>query len=369
MGTKNRENLKEGITTGSCAAAAAAAAIETYLGKPPHEVTIDLPGSEKKLNITVHKTGTAGDGENNICSAVIRKNAGDDPDITHGALIGVQLYVTPYDNNHVIIRGGRGVGTVTRPGLPVKEGEPAINPVPRQMIEHEILTRIPSGKSLQVIATVFIEDGETLAKNTLNPRLGIVGGLSILGTTGIVKPYSAKSYTDTIDICLKSARYENWETVALSTGRKSEKLVQKLYPDLDEKCFIQTADFFEYALNKSVETGFKQIILSCFFGKLCKWAMKMRYTHARSGLIDFGYLSELAGNNGSSKEFCEFVKTANNARQIFESDFKERDSFIELMGKMAAENARDMSDEKAGITVCLFDYDGELFSKFVETGF
>jgi cobalt-precorrin-5B (C1)-methyltransferase len=364
MGTKNKENLKEGITTGSCAAAAAAAAIETYLGSPPDEVSIDLPGSDKKLSIAVHKTGSAIDSGNNICSAVIRKNAGDDPDITHGALIGVQIFVIPSYNNHVIIRGGEGVGRVTRPGLPVKEGEPAINPVPRRMIEHEILSRIPDGKNIQVIATVFIEDGETLAKNTLNPRLGIVGGLSILGTTGIVKPYSAQSYKDTIDICLKSARHDNWDTVALSTGRKSEKLVQKLYPEMDEKCFVQTADFFEHALKKSVETGFTEIILSCFFGKLCKWAMKMRYTHARSGLIDFEYLSKLALDNGCSKEFGEYVRRANNARQIFESEFEEKGLFIDLMGKMAAANAHEMSDEKAGITVCLFDYDGDLFRKW-----
>lgn len=364
MGIDKRKKLKEGITTGSCAAAAAAAAIETYLGSPPEKVLIELPGGGKEISIDIEKTIAAIDNENNICSAVVKKNAGDDPDITHGALIGVQLYVMPDTSSHVVIRGGKGVGTVTRPGLPVKEGEPAINPVPRRMIEHEILRRIPEGKGLRVIATVFIEDGETLAENTLNPRLGIIGGLSILGTTGIVKPYSAQSYRETIDICLKSARHEGWKTVALSTGRKSEKLAQRIYPDLDEKCFVQTADFFSYALKKSVETGFSSIILSCFFGKLCKWAMKMEYTHARSGLIDFEYLSVLALKQGCSEEFGIFVKEANNARQIFESGYEEKKSFIDMLGGMAAENARDMSEHRAGITVCLFDYNGELYRKY-----
>jgi cobalt-precorrin-5B (C1)-methyltransferase len=365
MGIDRKKKLKEGVTTGSCAAAAAAAAMETYLGSPPETVSIDLPDSSVKISIAIHATGKkVSNGENDISSAVVKKNAGDDPDITHGAMIGVQLYVTPHYNNHVIIRGGEGVGTVTRPGLPVKEGEPAINPVPRQMIEHEILRRIPEGKNLQVIATVFIEGGENLAKKTLNPRLGIVGGLSVLGTTGIVKPYSAKSYEETIDICLKAARHENQETCVLSTGRKSEKLTQKLYPELDEKCFVQTADFFSYALNKAVETGFKKIILSCFFGKLCKWAMNMKYTHARSGLIDFDFLSQVTIDNGCSMEFSGFVKTANNARQIFESGFKDKEIFIELMGNMAVKNAGNMSDNTADITICLFDYDERLYRKW-----
>ncbi|MBN1904205.1 MAG: cobalamin biosynthesis protein CbiD [Deltaproteobacteria bacterium] len=365
MAIDRDKKLKDGITTGSCAAAAAAAAIETYLGMSQESVTIDLPESSRKISIDIHKTGIRlADGKDNISSAVVIKNAGDDPDITHGAMIGVELYITPHINNIVIIRGGKGVGTVTRPGLPIKEGEAAINPVPRRMIEHEILSRIPEGKSLRVIATVFIEDGERLAKNTLNPRLGIVGGLSVLGTTGIVKPYSAKSYKETIDICLGSARSNNQETCVLSTGRKSEKLAQRLYPELDEKCFVQTADFFSYALKKAVKTGFRHIILSCFFGKLCKWAMNMKYTHARSGLTDFDFLSQVAADNGCSGELSEFIKTANNARQIFESGFKDKELFIEIIGNLAVKNAGNMSDNRADITVCLFDYEEELFRRW-----
>ncbi len=362
---KNR--LKEGITTGACAAAAAAAAIEAYLGSPPEKVTIDLPDSDRMISISIHKAGRAISGcDNNVSIAVVIKDAGDDPDITNGAMIGVELQIIPDKTNHVIIRGGRGVGRVTRPGLPVKEGEPAINPVPRRMIEHEILRRIPGNKTLKVIATVFIEGGEALASKTLNPRLGISGGLSVLGTTGIVKPYSAKSYRDTIDICLRSARYNNEEVCVLSTGRKSERLAQKLYPELDEKCFVQTADFFEYALKMAIKTGFRHIILSCFFGKLCKWAMNMEYTHARSGLIDFNFLSQEASHHGCSKEFSEFVKTANNARQIFESDFEELGYFIELMGNMAINNAGSICAHKADITICLFDYDERLYKKWEE---
>jgi cobalt-precorrin-5B (C1)-methyltransferase len=132
MGTDRDKKLKDGITTGSCAAAAAAAAIETYLGMPPESVTIDLPESSRKISIDIHKTARRlSIGEDNISSAVVIKNSGDDPDITHGAIIGVELSITPDINNIVIIRESKGVGTVTRPGLPVKEGEAAINPVPR----------------------------------------------------------------------------------------------------------------------------------------------------------------------------------------------------------------------------------------------
>ena len=364
MGIDRNKKLKDGITTGSCAAAAAAAAIETYLGYPPKVVKIHLPDSSKEILIAIHKTGKELSDEE--ASAIVIKNAGDDPDITHGAMIGAQLFVRPHPVSKVLIKGGKGVGTVTRPGLPVKEGEPAINPIPRRMIEHEVIRRIPEGKTFEVTVTVFIKGGEELAKNTLNPRLGIIGGLSVLGTTGIVKPYSAKSYKDTIDICLKSARHDNQETCVLSTGRKSEKLAQKIYPELDEKNFVQTADFFSHALKKASESGFKQIILSCFFGKLCKWAMNMKYTHARSGLIDFDFLSQAALDNGCSTEFGEFVKTANNARQIFESYFKDKEIFIELMGAMAVKNAGNMSDNKADITICLFDYDEKLCRKWAK---
>lgn len=365
MGAHSKNRLKEGITTGACAAAAAAAAFEAYLGSPPEKVFIDLPDSDKSISISIYKAGKViSDSDNSVSSAFVIKDAGDDPDITNGAMIGVELYVTPHTINHVIIRGGKGVGRVTRPGLPIKEGEAAINPVPRRMIEHEILRRIPEGKCLQIIATVFIKDGETLAQKTLNPRLGIVGGLSVLGTTGIVKPYSAKSYKDTIDICLRSARYNNQEICVLSTGRKSEKLVQRLYPELDEKCFVQTADFFSFALKRAVKTGFRHIVLSCFFGKLCKWAMNMKYTHARSGLIDFEFLSQVAVDNGSSIEFSEFVKRANNARQIFESDFEDIGYFIESIGNIAVKNAGNMSDNKVDITICMFDYDEEIYKKW-----
>jgi cobalt-precorrin-5B (C1)-methyltransferase len=365
MAADIKKRLKEGFTTGACAAAAAAAAFEAYLGSPPEKVFIDLPDSDKSISISIYKAGKViPDSDNSVSSAVVIKDAGDDPDITNGAMVGVELHITPHTINHVIIEGGKGIGRVTRPGLPVKEGEAAINPVPRRMIEHEILRRIPEGKCLKVIATVFIKDGETLAQKTLNPRLGIMGGLSVLGTTGIVKPYSAKSYKDTIDICLRSARYNNQESCVLSTGRKSEKLVQRLYPGLDEKCFVQTADFFAYALKKAMKTGFKNIILSCFFGKLCKWAMNMKYTHARSGLIDFDYLSQVAFDNGCSTEFSAFVKRANNARQIFESDFEDLGYFIELMGNMAVKNAGNISDNKADITIWLFDYDDRLYKKW-----
>lgn len=365
MDTDKKNNLRDGITTGSCAAASAAAAIETYFGSPPERVTIDLPDSSGTILINIHKIVVHfSNGEDKCISAIVIKDAGDDPDITNKAEIGVEISVKPGASNNIVIKGGKGVGTVTRPGLPVQQGEPAINPVPLKMIEHEIRRRLPGDKNFFVSVTVFIKDGKILASKTLNPRLGIIGGLSVLGTTGIVKPYSAKSYRDTIDICLKSARHNNQKVCVLSTGRKSERLTQGIYPELDEKCFVQTADFFSYALKKAIETGFKHIILSCFFGKLCKWAMNMPYTHARSGLIDFKYLSQLALDNGCSKEFSEFVKTANNARHIFESGFKDKELFIELMGKTAINNASNMSDHKASITICLFDYPETLYKKW-----
>ncbi len=365
MNIKKREKLREGITTGTCAAAAAAAAVEAYFGISPKTVSIDLPDNYGTISINIQMTETLQiqDGMNTIAATVI-KDAGDDPDITHGARIGAQISIVESDVNQITIKGGPGVGKVTRPGLPVPIGESAINPVPREMIEHEVRRRLPTDKAFSVTVVIFVENGEILARKTLNPRLGIVGGVSILGTSGIVKPFSAKSYEETIEICLRSARYDNQTTCILSTGRKSERLAQQMYTHLHERCFVQTADFFSHALQQTSDLGFEHIILTCFFGKLCKWAMNMAYTHAKSGLIDFKFLSQSAFEAGNSPEFCRFIEGANTAREIFESTHKETPLFVDTIGKRALTNAWAIVRQKAIITICLWDYREQFYQKW-----
>ena len=327
---KDRKDLREGFTTGSAAAAAAAAAMEALAGGPPETVLVDLPLGGR-LQIAVHSLAR----QDTRITATIRKDAGDDPDITDKAIIGA--IVTPHgdgDGPRVSIRGGRGVGKVTRPGLPVRVGKDAINPVPRSMIIHEVTRRLPAGHP-GVSVEIFVEDGERLAEKTLNPRLGIVGGLSILGTTGIVKPFSAESYRETINLCVQGAKREGIETLVFSTGGKSERLIRGARSDLPEAAFIQIADFLGYAIAKARELKFRGLILSCFFGKLCKWALEGEYTHAHTQEMDFERLAGIAAGAGCSAAFRDYVGKANTARQIAESEFPEKAPFIRAVGETA----------------------------------
>jgi cobalt-precorrin-5B (C1)-methyltransferase len=365
MSAKEKKKLREGITTGTCAAAAAAAAVEAFFDNSPQTVSVDLPDNHGTVSVEVHSAEIVHvQDKTKIITATVVKDAGDDPDITHGVQIGAQVSIVENGISRITIKGGPGVGRVTRPGLPVPAGEWAINPVPRKMIEQEVRRRLPANKGFSAKVIIFVKDGEKLSQKTLNPRLGIVGGISILGTSGIVKPFSAKSYRETIDICLRSARANGQKTCVLSTGRRSERLAQALYPDIDERCFVQIADFFSHALKQSADLGFEHIVLSGFFGKLCKWAMNMAYTHAKSGLIDFGYLSQLAAESGLSGEFCRFIKEANNARHIFQSGCPGVSLFIEAVGQKALHNARDIIDHKANITICLWDFNEDFYQKW-----
>lgn len=362
MSTRKKKNLREGLTTGTCAAAAAAAAVEHVFGNTPEMVSVDLPDDNVAVLLTVHSSEIKNgkDGSQTAAATVI-KDAGDDPDITHGSEIGAQVSIVENDTTTITIAGGAGVGKVTRPGLPVALGESAINPVPRNMIEQEVKKRLPKDKAFCVNVVISVKNGEQLAQKTLNPRLGIIGGVSILGTSGRVKPLSAKSYQETIDVCLRSARTDDQKKCVLSTGRRSERLAQAQYPDLNERCFVQIADFFSHALTQAASFDFKHIVLSVFPGKLCKWAMNMAYTHAKSGLTDFVYLSKLANETGLSEQFCSFVEGANNARHIFESGYPEVPLFVEAVGQKALQNAGGIIDRKAAITICLWDFNEHLY--------
>ena len=347
--------MRTGFTTGSSAAAAAAACLEALAtGKPPERVTIDLPQGGT-LTLPLH----AFQRRNGHLIATIQKDAGDDPDITDKAIIGAVVTPVPRPMTpRVTLRGGRGVGTVTRPGLPVRVGENAINPVPRSMILREVTRRLPDGLG-GVDVEVFIEDGETLAKKTLNPRLGIVGGLSVLGTTGIVKPFSAESYRETIRLCVAGVRREGLDTVVFSTGGKSERLARQRHPELPEIAFIQIADFLGYALERAREAAFRRVILSCFFGKLCKWALGGDYTHAHTQAMDFAALAAIAVRAGLSSDFCRYVAAANTARQVAESGLPEVEAFTRAIGELALRRVRSRLPRRTEVTITCWQFDGK----------
>jgi cobalt-precorrin-5B (C1)-methyltransferase len=232
-----RRHLRTGFTTGSAAAAAAKAALAVLLGGPAREiVSIPLPGGGR-LEVPVREARWADPGR---VQATVIKDAGDDPDVTHRAAIVATVALEAGEG--LRLTGGVGVGVVTRPGLALAVGEPAINPVPRAMIAQavgEAWREAGRAGAPAVNVEVSVPEGERLAKRTLNPRLGIVGGISILGTTGLVKPFSHEAYTATIESALAVAKAAGLAEVVLTTGRRSEKRAQALRPDLPEQAFVQ----------------------------------------------------------------------------------------------------------------------------------
>ncbi|MBT8405952.1 MAG: cobalt-precorrin-5B (C(1))-methyltransferase CbiD, partial [Deltaproteobacteria bacterium] len=275
---RRKKKLREGFTTGTAAAAAAKSALQLLLtGSPLNPIPVTLP-EDRVLSLSVHRVLL--DGDVSLCSVI--KDGGDDPDVTHGAEVGARVRILGDTEGYteIVFKAGEGVGRVTKPGLPVEVGEPAINPVPRQMIRwavEEGLEAYGPTKNKQVEVEVFVTAGETLAKKTLNHRLGILGGLSILGTTGIVRPLSHQAYRETIEAALSVAQAAGRELV-LSTGGKSERFAQRLLTNLPEECFVQIADFYGFSLEAAVARGFDKVTHSVFIGKLVKMAMGLHYT-------------------------------------------------------------------------------------------
>lgn len=306
---------RQGFTTGSAAAAAAKGALTLLLsGRILEKADIPLPPGGR-LDVPVAHARLEGPG----ARAVVVKEAGDDPDATHGARIACLAVFEPGPAPAVRLEGGRGVGRVTLPGLPVPVGRAAINPAPRAQIEAAALEVLAeAGVSGLASLLVEVEDGEALARRTLNPRLGIVGGISILGTQGTVKPFSHAAWQATIDSSLAVARAAGLDTAALATGRRSERLLMARLPGLPELAFVQAADFFAHSLREARNQGFREIVWGCFFGKLAKMAQGQEYTHARSGDTDFALLAGLARDAGAGEAAARAVGLANTARHALE---------------------------------------------------
>lgn len=300
--------LRSGYTTGACAAAAAKAAAQLLQsGAAPSVVEVVLPlGETAQFRIwTATRTQTTA-----TCSVI--KDAGDDPDVTNGAEVSATLTRLP-DNQQVSIIGGTGIGRVTKPGLAVPPGEWAINPVPRRMIEQAVREVYPAG-GLQV--TISIPDGAERAAKTLNARLGIIGGLSVLGTTGIVRPISAQAWTDTIDTALDVARACHCPTVVLCTGRSSELAAMRYLPHLQEDAFIMMGDHVQHALRSSAQRGFLQPVLACQFAKLLKIACGHPNTHAAASPLDMSQLIAWLQADLAPAGLLRLAAEANTAREL-----------------------------------------------------
>lgn len=307
---KKRGNRK-GFSTGANAAAAArAATVGLVTGKIPDVVECLLPDNNVvQFNIVSSQL------KPNHAHAELIKDAGDDPDVTHNARITADVQILKQQANIFILKGGIGVGVVTQEGLGLDVGGPAINPKPREYIEDNVRiagAELFKNSGLQV--TISVPDGELLAKRTLNSRLGILGGISILGTTGIVHPWSTAAFRASVVQGIEVTARQGHDTVVLTTGGRTEKFAMRELPELAQGCFVQMGDFLRYALDTAVEQKIKNVIIGGMVGKLTKIAQGETITHAGRNPVNMELVADLAKQAGAPDNIVEEIKQAQTAR-------------------------------------------------------
>ncbi|MCW4007827.1 MAG: cobalt-precorrin-5B (C(1))-methyltransferase CbiD [Candidatus Bathyarchaeota archaeon] len=313
--------LKYGLSTGACAAAAAKAAVTALISNPVDKVVIPTPIGIR-FEIPVKASKKLGD----TAVATVVKDAGDDIDVTDKLEISATVRLT--DDGEIIVKGDKGVGVVTKLGLPVPVGESAINPVPRSMIIAAVKEALPEGKGAEVV--ISVPKGEEVAKKTLNAKLGVVGGISILGTTGVVKPLSLEACRRSLVPQIDVALAKGYDRVFLVPGNIGERITKKLF-NVPDEAIIQTGDFVGYMLDKAVEKGVKEITLLGHPGKLVKLAAGIFNTHhkvadARSEVIaayaaavgaDSQLVNRILASN-TTEEAIVLLKQANLLKQVFD---------------------------------------------------
>ncbi|MBI9081582.1 MAG: cobalt-precorrin-5B (C(1))-methyltransferase [Pseudodesulfovibrio sp.] len=352
--------LRTGRTTGSCAAAAAmAGTIFLLTGKQPASIDVPLPPGGR-LSVPIDRYEQQGEKDSLRVSVI--KDGGDDPDATHGCDIQAIISID-HDSPGpltVFIDGGIGVGRATLPGLPVKVGTAAINPEPLRQIETSVREAAESMESGRITVLIEVPEGETIAKRTLNPRLGIKGGISILGTHGIVKPYSHDSWKATVEEALDVARAQGLDHAIFTTGRSSERLYQETHPKTPVLALVQAADFFEFSMQAATKRKFSRVTWSLFFGKLVKQAQGLAYTHARTHPVDFSRLADWCKEAGVADEYQDAIRGANTARQVLmmlEGDAA-RPRLVELLVSEAKRNAERFCEGRCEVGYVVFDFDG-----------
>lgn len=360
-GQNKKKKLRSGYTTGACAAAAAKAALQVLCGElPPERVEIPFPDGSRHSFALCRCRKNA----DSVLASVV-KDAGDDPDVTNGAEIGVELRwldftaagdtkINPGSDagkkGAVSFLQGRGVGRITKPGLPLAVGEVAINPVPRTMIFAALDEAMPAQMRRPLAVQVFVENGEILAKKTLNKRLGILGGLSILGTTGIVRPISAKAWTDTIEASMAVAKAAGLDEIVLSTGRSSEAAVQK-HLQCPEEALVMMGDYLRYALEAAKRHGFTTIHLAEMWAKLVKAALGVPQTHVRNGALEVRDAVNLLGELGLSAGKQQELAEANTAWQLYEEleRWQEQEVIVAV-----AKRAQAQAEQWSGLAVQVY---------------
>ena len=351
--------LRRGWTTGTCAAAAAKAAFAALItGEFPDPVEVTLPRGERP-SFALAMTRRDGD----VASAGVIKDAGDDPDVTHGALVVATVRLAAAGAG-VTFRAGEGVGTVTRPGLPVPPGEPAINPMPRRMMRDAIAeVAAASGRAADAEIEIAIPGGVALAAKTLNGRLGIVGGLSILGTTGIVVPYSCAAWIHSIHRGIDVARAAGLTHIAGATGAASETAVQKLYA-LPEIALIDMGDFVGGMLKYVRAHPLPRVTIAGGVGKMSKLAQGLTDLHSKRGAVDHALLAQFAQAAGGSAALGARIVAANNAAEVFALAQAEGIALGDQVARAAkATAAQVVAGRDVAIEIVVFDRGGVLVGR------
>ena len=356
---KSKEKLRTGFTTGTCATAASKAGILAIINQQSlNNVDVILPKRDK-INIQINSCNFSKD--NAQCSVI--KDGGDDPDVTHGAEIFVDISLTDKIGS-IEIDGGKGVGRVTKPGLGLEIGTAAINPTPKKMILEniqEVGEEVLGKNGIKIV--VSVPTGEELAKKTDNPRIGILDGISILGTSGIVIPYSTASFAAAIRQQIDVVSSMNDEEVVLTTGGRSEDFAREIIK-LPDHSFIQMGDFSGYTIQQCAKKSLKKAYVAGFIGKLAKMAAGVKQTHVKGGKVDMKFLSELAKRCNANSETIRKILGANTARNVQEIIIEDNvDGFFDEITKETCNQMRQHSEEKIPVEVILFDFDGKVLSR------
>lgn len=375
MSPTKPKGLRNGWTTGTCAAAAAkAAAIGLVTGTVPDEVDVALPGGRRVgFGVDVPPGGRR-DG----ATAVVVKDAGDDPDCTNGAHVTAEVAWTGSDRSgsddpaagsversgagsalagveSSLLVAGEGVGTVTMPGLGLPVGQPAINPVPRRMILASLAEVTPE----RLRVTLSVPGGATMAIKTTNARLGIVGGISILGTTGIVRPFSTAAFRASVAQQVDVACASGERHLVLATGSRTEAAAMRMLPHLAEVCFVEVGDYTGVALGRAAAAGARMVTMVAMAGKIAKLAAGVMMTHFHRSKVDNEILASAAAAAGAGPDIVAAATATSTARHFVEACMAERDTApLAELCRMAASACRERLGGKVGFEMWMVDFEG-----------
>jgi cobalt-precorrin-5B (C1)-methyltransferase len=358
---RNSKGQRTGFTTGACSAAAAKAAARCLTRNTMlSEIESTLP-NRTQVRFALQRCERSG--SRAVCSVI--KDAGDDPDCTHGAELVAEVELR--DRPGIEIRGGSGVATVTKPGLGLEVGISAINPVPRRNITEMVAEELVGSPYRGALVTISVPGGEAMAEKTTNARLGLLGGISILGTTGIVKPYSTAAWKRSVvqEIDVASAAGER--VLVFTTGGRSEQYAMALYPDLPELCFIQVGDFIGTGIRHAAKQRIARAVVVGMIGKMSKMAKGHMQTYFTGSEVDMEFLASLASELGAAAGLVDAIRNANTARHVL--DLCREAGLLGITARICEQvvaHCTRHSGDRLEVHACLVDFGGALLGRYPE---